>query len=61
MNVYIISARYVCVYVCAKMGNGEDKKQGQDRRDRYEGKSRGKEERKGECMSVTVMEKNRSK
>ena len=43
------------------MGNGEDKKQGQDRRDRDEGKSRRKEEKKGECVSVTVMAKNRSK
>ena len=43
------------------MGNGEDKKQGQDRRDRDEGKSRGKEERKEEYVSVTVMEENRSK
>ena len=59
MKVYILRARYVCL--CAKMGNGEDKKQGQDRRDREEGKSRRKEEKKGECVSVTVMEENRSK
>ena len=43
------------------MGNGEDKKQGQDRGGRDEGKLRGKEERKGECVSVTVMEETRSK
>ena len=43
------------------MGNGEDRKQGHDRSDRDEGKSRGKEERNRKCVSVTVMEKNRSK
>ena len=52
---------YVYMYVFVQRWAMEDKKQGQGRRDRDEGKSRGKEERKEERASFTVMEETRSK